>query len=143
MGKKMGEEAQGYKEESIRDESVKFERNGAKKAELSDSEASQTIRTDGDITADVTGIYSTDVSIFFHGKCKGPGVETCQAILAQDAGCRSERFHLASRKKGKKEETKRHLSILALGHSQIVPRDRYPDVLINDNNCLQLRASSP
>jgi len=38
MGKKMGEEAQGYKEESIRDESVKFERNGAKKAELSDSE---------------------------------------------------------------------------------------------------------
>lgn len=28
---------------------------------------------DGDITADVTGIYSTDVSIFSHGKCKGPG----------------------------------------------------------------------
>jgi len=37
-GKKIGiEEARGYKEESIR-ESVKFERNGAKKAELSDSE---------------------------------------------------------------------------------------------------------
>lgn len=36
--KRSGEEAQGYKEESIRDESVKFERNGAKKAELSDSQ---------------------------------------------------------------------------------------------------------
>lgn len=38
MGKKIGGRRQGYKEESIRDESVKFERNGAKKAELSDSE---------------------------------------------------------------------------------------------------------